>query len=204
MNKMTGVILMVVGALVLGIGIVVYSTGSKDKVKEIHEDVAEKTVVDSNLDDSDINYQNGLDFEKFIVKKFTKKLYKIKEWAGDKYVEGVYAEANQHPDLLMEFNGYNQKKEFAVECKWRHKLYNNGIAFSTQEQLNRYKDYAKKKNIPVFIAIGLGGKGATPEKLFIVPLSDISKPFMLINQLKKYDKNVDANFYYDYEKEELK
>jgi hypothetical protein len=35
MNKMTGVILMVVGALVLGVGIVVYSTSGKESVVEV-------------------------------------------------------------------------------------------------------------------------------------------------------------------------
>lgn len=52
--------------------------------------------------------------------------------------------------------------------------------------------------------MGLGGKGAIPERLFIVPLKDISEPFMLLSQLEKYEKKIDANFYYDYEEEELK
>ena len=46
--------------------------------------------------------------------------------------------------------------------------------------------------------IGRGGKGATPDKLYIVPLDDISKPFMFLGQLKKYEKNVKADFYFDY------
>ena len=46
--------------------------------------------------------------------------------------------------------------------------------------------------------IGRGGKGATPDKLYIVPLDDISKLFMFLCQLKKYEKNVKADFYFDY------
>ena len=30
------------------------------------------------------------------------------------------------------------------------------------------------------------------------------KPFMFFSELKKYEKNVDANFYYDFENEQLK
>lgn len=287
MNKMTGIILMVVGALVLGVGIVVYGTSSKQHVvtaaknevgeMELLKDSLPRTVVESiELEKPDIKMEslateklkdnelekviemaiadgvltanertlikqtaiskgvdyvevlddvekrvelleidsetqlvnleekNGLDFEKFIVQKFSDKLFKVKEWAGDKFVKGVYAETTQHPDLLMEFIGYKQNKQFAVECKWRQNSVKDGIPFSTQDQLSRYRDYAKKKEIPVFMAIGLGGKGATPDKLYIVPLDDISKPFMFLGQLKKYEKNVKADFYYDYKTEVLK
>ena len=285
MDKMTGIILMIVGALLLGVGFVVYSTGSKDKVDEVvainevekkelavetlqtevvkveetHEikkfpastvqpddnelekviemaiadgvltanerELIKKTAISKGVDyvevledvekrvelleiDSEtqlvnLEEKNGLEFEQFIVQKFSKKVFTLKEWAGDKYVNGVYAETTQHPDLLLEFTAYNQSKEIAVECKWRHKSVNDGIPFSTKEQLDRYRKYAKEKNIPVFMTIGLGGKGGTPKKLYIVPLEDISKPFMFLNQLRKYEKNIDANFYYDYKKEEL-
>ena len=196
---MTGIILMVVGALVLGVGIVVYSNSGKQSTLS-----ANNSKVDSESELVDLKYKNGLDFEKFIVQKFNTKLFKIKEWTGDKYVDGLYAETNQHPDLLMGFSGFKQNKEFAVECKWRQNSTKDGIPFSTNAQLNRYRDYAKKKNVPVFMALGLGGKGAIPERLFIVPLKDISEPFMLISQLEKYEKKIDANFYYDYEDEELK
>lgn len=289
MNKMAGVILMVVGALILGVGFVVYSTSTKDKVEEVvvttdevdkkefieksvqaevevesvakaseikrttqpivqpidnelekviemaiadgvlttnERELIKKTAISKGVDyvevledvekrvelleiDSEtqlvnLEEKNGLEFEQFIVQKFSKKVFTLKEWAGDKYVNGVYAETTQHSDLLLEFTAYNQSKEIAVECKWRHKSVNDGIPFSTKEQLDRYRKYAKEKNIPVFMTIGLGGKGGTPKKLYIVPLEDISKPFMFLNQLRKYEKNIDANFYYDYKKEELR
>ena len=284
---MTGIILMIVGALVLGIGIYVFSTNSKPNIElaannedgrvEVNKDSlpnqtssnieqplvevrngllpkvqpkdtelekviemaiadgvltanerelikqtalskgvdyvkvlddVEKRVklleIDSETELVDLNEKNGLDFEKFIVQKFNTEIFKIKEWAGDKFVKGVYAENTQHPDLLMQFTGYKQSLEFAVECKWRQKPYMKGIEFSTPEQLKRYKDYAKKKNVLVYMALGLGGKGGSPEKLYIVPLKDISEPFILLTELKKYEKNVGANFFFDYKKGDLK
>lgn len=201
---MTGVILMVVGALALVLGIVVYSTNSKDSVAPAEVVVNSKVNDDDAEDDADLNYNNGLDFEKFVVKKFSPKYFKVKEWAGDKYVDGVYAETNQHPDLLMEFLEYNQRnEEFAVECEWRQRLYKNGVALSNPEQLNRYRDYAKKKNVPVFMVIGLGGKGESPEELYVVPLKDVSKPFMHINELEKYKKDMKGSFFFDFKKDKL-
>ena len=52
----------------------------------------------------DYRKKKGDDFEKFIVQKFNKKFFRIKEWAGDKYVKGIYAETTPQPDLLLEFS----------------------------------------------------------------------------------------------------
>ena len=73
---MTGIILMVVGALALVLGIVVYSTNSKDSVAPT-ESVINSKDDDVEEDDSDLNYKNGLDFEKFVVKKFSPKHFKL-------------------------------------------------------------------------------------------------------------------------------
>lgn len=288
-NKMTGIILMVVGALLLGVGIFVFSNGKKQMVVTAYSDdpfnkqdvkadslpiitvdsivspkkemigksiaiveqkdnelekviemaiadgvlttnereLIKKTAlskgvdyvavlddvekrvklleIDSETELVDLKQKNGLDFEKFIVRKFDTDFFKVKEWAGDKFVKGVYAETTQHPDLLMEYIAFKKNIKFSVECKWRKNSVNEGIPFSTREQLDRYKDYAKEKNVPVFMAIGLGGKGASPERLFIVPLKDISKPFLFLSELRKFEKrDLKASFYYDYKKNTLK
>ena len=203
---MTGVVLMVIGVLLLGAGIVVYSTSGKDKANvEIEaEPTAANTIPIADMPEAKDNYDKGVEFEKFVVKKFVPKYFIVKEWVGDKYVDGVYAESTQHPDLLMEFIGYKQNIQFAVECKWRQNSFNDGIAFSTVEQLERYRKFAKERQLSVFMALGLGGKAESPDRLYIVPLDKISKPFMTMSQLKKYEKKVDANFYYDYKKRVLK
>lgn len=164
----------------------------------------------SNLDtDSEtevINYnkKNGDDFEKFVVQKFDKKYFTLKEWAGDKYIKGSYAQTTSQPDLLLEFNLRDKNSELSVECKWRKKYYKNGVEFAKKEQLERYKEFQKEKNIPVFIAIGIGGKGNSPEQLYIIPLQEINTNFLSMNELKKYEKKIDTNFFFDNETNELK
>lgn len=161
----------------------------------------ENRLLDSDTDSEtaiiDYNKKNGDDFEKFIVQKFSKTFFKIKEWAGDKYIDGRYAQTTLQPDILLEFKLKQQTRNLSVECKWRKKLYNNGVEFATKEQLERYKNFQKTTNIPVFVAIGIGGKGMSPEQLFIVPLNDIQTNFLNINQLSKYKKKVDSKFFYD-------
>jgi len=148
--------------------------------------------------------RNGEDFEKFVVQKFRKEYFSIKEWAGDKYINGYYAETTSQPDILLEFKLKQATKQLAVECKWRQIYYNKGIEFTTVEQFARYKKFQKERDIPVFIAIGVGGKGASPEQLFVVPLQEIKNDFISINELKKYEKIVNSLFFFDIETNELK
>jgi len=93
---------------------------------EILTDV-ENHILNSNSDSEteiiDLNKKNGADFEKFIVQKFDKKYYTIKEWAGDKYINGTYAESTTQPDILLEFNLNHKSSQLSVECKWRKNLY---------------------------------------------------------------------------------
>jgi len=141
--------------------------------------------------------RTGDDFEKFVVQKFNRKYFTVKEWAGDKYVNGIFAETTQNPDLLFQFTLGNDSQQFAVECKWRKELLNNGIEFAKEDQFNRYKKYEKDKGLPVFIAIGIGGKATEPEQLYIIPLREITSPVISASQLKKHKKNVEKNFFFD-------
>jgi hypothetical protein len=146
----------------------------------------------------------GDDFEKFVIQKFSRKFFKIKEWAGDKYVNGLYAETTQNPDFLLEFHMNEISQVFAVECKWRSKAYNNEIEISSPDQLKRYKTFATSKGIPVTIAIGLGGRASQPEHLYMVPLNTIKTPILLIDEIQIYEKNIDKNFFFDFKTLELK
>jgi len=159
---------------------------------------------DSETELIDYKKKNGDDFEKFVVQKFDKKYFTIKEWAGDKYVNGTYAETTPQPDLLLEFSLKQKTSEFSVECKWRQNLYRNGVEFAKKVQFERYKNFQENKKVPVFIAIGIGGKGISPEKLYIVPLKEIDNNFIHIKKLKEYEKKVNSNFFFDFEKKELK
>jgi hypothetical protein len=159
---------------------------------------------DSETEIIDYNKKNGDDFEKFIVQKFDKNYFTIKEWAGDKYVNGTYAKTTQQPDILLEFKFRQKTSQLSVECKWRKNLYNNGVEFAKQEQFERYKKFQNDIKIPVFIAIGIGGKGLSPEQLFVVPLAEIESNYIHINKLKNYEKIINTNFFFDIEANKLK
>jgi hypothetical protein len=148
--------------------------------------------------------KSGDDFEKFIVQKFDKKYFKVKEWAGDKYIKGIYAETTQQPDLIMDFELGDQSATFAVECKWRKRVFDDGLNVATKEQLERYRAYGAKKNMPVFMAIGLGGEADAPEQLFIVPIQKIANEYVPISTLARYEHDNKKNFYFDMKARQLR
>lgn len=166
-------------------------------LKEAEQKMAASTV-ESETELVDYAKKSGDDFEKYVVQNFNKKYYKLKEWAGDKYVKGVYAETTQNPDLLMELTTEPEPHLFSVECKWRKEFKNDFVKFASEGQLKRYKKYEKEKGIPVFIALGVGGTPSKPEQLFMMPLRFIKTINLHRDQLQRNEKDVDAEFYYDY------
>ena len=242
MNRMTGIIVMIIGVLIFIVGAFLYNS-SKNKnsqiavdmeldkaiqmaiadgvlsnnerniikqiatekgldYKEVIKDV-EKQLAESDMESEteliDFRKKQGDDFEKFIVQKFDKKYYKLKEWAGDKYINGVYAETTQQPDLKLELKADGELHPFSVECKWKQTSKASGVIFCSEDQFKRYKAFEKEKEIPVFIALGIGGKGTSPEQLHIVPLRFLDSNFIPQKTLKICEKEMNQNFYYNLE-----
>ena len=164
--------LIVVGFICLVVGIVLYVnapktnestpyyTTSQWEMKEditevitenVKEEVKEKTTpqpvpstVDTSVNEYDENREKGVAFEEYIVSRFSKKYFALKEWRGDKSSNGVYAESNTYPDMEYTFTLHGETYNFAVECKWRAR-YNkeNKVEWSYKEQLARYRQFAK-------------------------------------------------------------
>jgi hypothetical protein len=152
--------------------------------------------IDSETELIDYAKKNGNDFEKHIIQRFNKKYFKTKNWAGDKYVNGHYAETTPQPDIIFEFILKGEVTELAVECKWRKKLYKNGVEFANEKQFDKYKQFERTKNMPVFIAVGLGGTGIAPENVYIIPLRELRSNFIDLKELDKYKKVGKKNFYF--------
>lgn len=157
----------------------------------------EESEEDSETELIDVNLKAGLDFEKFVIKKFDKKFFKIRNWAGDKFVDGRYADTTTQPDIQLSLILRGQSYPFAVECKWRSELKGDFIRFAEDEQLERYKAFAQHENYPVFIVLGIGGKPSSPAELYILPIQELNKPVLHKAGMGKYKKKVGSDFFYD-------
>jgi hypothetical protein len=170
-------------------------------IKNISE--LEESQDESETELIDVNQKAGLDFEKFIVQKFDKKYFKIRNWAGDKFVEGRYADTTTQPDIQLSLNLRSQSYPPAVECKWRSEPKGDFIRFANDGQLERYKAFAKQENYPVFIVLGIGGKASDPAELYILPVQELTQPYIHKDRIGKYRKKIDADFFFDQESNTL-
>lgn len=168
---------------------------------------ANQLVLSSPIQTNDSKLESerkGAEFEKYIVHKFDRKYFTILEWRSDKYYDGFYAESNLNPDLELEYNSFDSKRTFSVECKFRQYIYKGGITIAKHNQLTHYRDYEIKKNLKVFIALGVGGTPSTPKEIFVVPLSKIDNNFISYEKLKPFKKAASSQFFYDTKKEILR
>lgn len=152
--------------------------------------------------------EKGERFEKWVVKKFSPAFFKLKEWRGDKYVDGIHAESSEHPDLEMEFRMKGVTSTFAIECKWRRSFDRGakpGIEWATEKQIANYQKFQQDRGIPVFVVIGIGGSPDDPEALHIVSLDRLRYPFATAEYLAKFRRtNPGSDFYYDSKMLELR
>ncbi|MDI9879956.1 hypothetical protein [Flectobacillus longus] len=156
--------------------------------------------------DHSLKYEKGEAFEKYVVQKFSRNLFRVKEWRGDKFVNGQYAETTTYPDLTFEFSFRNITQTFAVECKYRSDYYRDGIEWCKPYQLENYKHYAQRFRIPVFVVIGVGYSPYEPDELFVIPLKALQDTFVTKYFLKGYQKYNfhESNFYFDPQTRDLR
>jgi hypothetical protein len=149
-------------------------------------------------------HEKGLLFEDYMVTLFNKRNFRLLEWRSDKVASnGVRPESCCWPDLVFESKG-RRKNYFSVECKWRKQFFDGGLDWADIDKIGRYKSYQQEFNIPVLIAIGIGGLPSNPEHLFVTPLDHICMyPFVFRSRLIPFRRDSKARFINDVEQLEL-
>ncbi len=172
----------------------------KNIVEEYLNNEIEKTEGFAETRKIDKIKEAGNNFENFIVSKFDKKYFILKEWAGDKYINGIYAETTTNPDLVYCFKCLDVEMHFAVECKYRKEFSNNVLKWAKEHQIKNYVNFQEKNKIPVFVAIGVGGTPELPNDLYLVPLNHLRSSLISKENLEKFKKSNfnEQNIYFNH------
>lgn len=196
-----GIVCIIAGIFVLQKPAVATSSNNEDSIQ-----IAEKeTSRDSQKEELTEAEMKGRDFEKYVVNRFPKKYYTIKEWRSDKCVNGHYAESNTYPDLELVLHLGKSEYPFAVECKWRNGFSDNGyIQWCDDSQLVRYQQYASDKSLSVFIILGVGGEPSSPEYVYCVPLKAMKFSDAKKSYLEGFIHDKSKEFYYYAKEDELR
>lgn len=208
-----GYALVIIGVLLVGVGVWMVKGSKNATIEEpasTNEFVSEQKDIDANLDEADENgtdyeltesEEKGRAFEEYVVSHFNKKYFTLKEWRGDKFYDGNYAESNRYPDMEYEFSLDGKTIiSFAVECKWRSKFSNEWITWATEEQADIYRKFEKEKDMPVFVVIGVGGSPSDPERVYAVPLRVLKLNIAKEDYIRDFMReDKEKNFYLDTE-----
>jgi hypothetical protein len=143
-------------------------------------------------------FEQGRLFEEYIKSLFNQDSFKLKRWRRSRLIPSdTFIGDLGGPDLELIFAGKEQY-HFAVECKWKSYFYRGKIEWARPDQIQRYLDFERKRAMPVFIAIGIGGSGDNPERLFVTPLCNISQTSEVHeHQLIPYKRKLRQRFFYD-------
>lgn len=137
----------------------------------------------------------GKRFEKFILTKFDPKYFTLVERTHPfQSTQDRYTESQLNPDYVLRYNP--TKQEFAVEVKYRSKLDKGMLHWSNPKQLERYREFAKKRKLPVYIVIGFGGYEEDPEDMFVIPLEEAKYPSLYPSVYQQFSRNPRKNFYW--------
>ncbi|MCQ2275261.1 MAG: hypothetical protein MJZ86_10760 [Bacteroidales bacterium] len=202
--KRMGYTLIIIGAVLAVVGLVLVLHKPKVEVVEVVTPVEEEVVslpISSDSAKTVTNEQKGRDFEIWVKDHFNQDFFNLKEWRGDKYDKGTYAESNRYPDMEWEFHfdKENVTETFAVECKWRSDFYNGSIEWASEENIAIYNRFAKERNMPVFVVIGVGGMPSAPVEVYVVPLKALQYPYAKKEYLEKFrHEDLTKKFYYQY------
>ena len=180
-----------------------------------------KNLRKKNKTKSNTSKEKGNLFEIYVIQKFNLDFFDLERWNADNYVETsdgkkIYPKNSHYPDLELNFNYHkeNIKQTISVECKWRNDFFKDGVVWCETYQLNNYKKFQKDRQIPVFLAIGIGGSPDNPDSFYIIPLMNISNrvslelennegakvQFMHKDFLRKFQKSTSDKFFFDYER----
>jgi hypothetical protein len=148
----------------------------------------------------------GKRFEDYVENLFPLQYFKLieKTHSFDTNKER-YVESSLNPDFIFEY--IPTKEKFAVECKYRSSLNQEGqLEWSYPEELNRYNEFQYRRKIPVFIVIGYvkttkkWNKSARryyheiQKFMFNIPLKEAKYPALYKSVFSKYERDYNKQF----------
>ncbi|SHF94189.1 hypothetical protein [Flavisolibacter ginsengisoli] len=146
-------------------------------------------------------FEKGEAFEKFVASLFNlkSKRFELLHYNSENAIlYGLAAAKCLYPDLKFLFYTKDRPFKFAIECKWKQSFGTGHFQWADSHRIKNYMAYEKRNHIPMFIAIGIGGHPASPDKLYLTPLSHFGyKTEVFERDLIPYRRNPKRRFFYD-------
>ncbi len=125
-------------------------------------------------------FRKGAAFEHYVSTLFPEFRFTVVDRTRDlSKVTNRHVESDANPDFI--FRDKKTNRVFAVECKYASRWWDRrgqpGFLLRNY-QLENYRKFSTERNIPVYIAFGIGGIAQKPEEVYFVPLEKIKYEFV--------------------------
>lgn len=119
----------------------------------------------------------GHEFESYVANLFAPDEFSLLKNRSDRRTGHHWPTSSFDPDL--EWKHRATGFVFAVECKfrshWRHSVAgDSGLVWCEPHQLKNYRSFSRKRQILVYIALGVGGTASRPDEMYIIPLRELA------------------------------
>jgi hypothetical protein len=142
----------------------------KNKIKHDHSD-REQSVV----------------FEKFVIMLFDPLYFKAFRIKEKKVLANGQVETEEYPELEFEFNHKDNQVTFVVESMYIPQLHHQDIQIATREKVRAYRQLDEDDN-DLYLVLGIEGRADDPKEIYLIPVRDITHPFITYPQLQRYRK----------------
>jgi hypothetical protein len=144
----------------------------------------------------DTSFEKGFAFEDYLITLFDKYPFRLFSRTKDKpFKTVVHTEADNLPDLTFRNLETNQK--LFIEAKWRANLIDGSLYIAELHSLERYKEYSKIENAPCYVVVGLGGYPRNPNRMFLIPLYEISGTSLTPPVFQRFERSPTKIFSWD-------
>jgi hypothetical protein len=135
------------------------------------------------------SFAKGEEFEQYLRDYiFPERAYHLEHRSHDYSTNRTdYVADSLDPDFV--FVSVKGEKMFFVEAKYRSDFYQDAVEWCKPYQLKRYKE--ANKELPVFIALGVGGTPDMPDYLYIFPVKHTKYPKLFRSVLRKSEVELD-------------
>lgn len=140
--------------------------------------------------------EKGRAFENYTQNLFDSMYYTQLDKRSDNQHRGRFAASSSYPDFEYRYEFKGSYAVFAVESKYRSKLYQDGVLLCKNYTFKKYKEFRENKKMKVFIFIGMYGDPNDPDELYLVDLDELQSPMIKVTELQKY-KQPKGEFFWD-------
>jgi hypothetical protein len=142
----------------------------KNKVKHDHSDREQSAI-----------------FEKFVIMLFDPLYFKAFRVKDKRVLAQGSPETDDFPELEFEFSHKENRATFVVESMYIPQLHYQDIQIATRDKVRAYRQLDEDDN-DLYLVLGIDGKPDDPKEIYLIPVTEITQPFITYPQLQRFRK----------------